>query len=243
MEPRRTSSYDAHHVPRPPVVHNGGVQLIEELEAEHRLIDAAVGALRTYVRARAGGTAPASDAPRFLRFFRLYAAQFHHAREEDTLFRALLDRANLPEAGPIATLRDDHRRTGALLDRIEAIIGRDRLDPEAARRLEQLAVEYSQALWHHIDAENSVLFPESEARLRRSGVLELPSRDMTPDERHARDDGEALVRLYPPLDDRTIIRGDGCVCCPALVEGCPGLEFAWWSDSEWEELSDHLGEG
>jgi hemerythrin-like domain-containing protein len=217
--------------------------LIDELQAEHELIDAAVGALRTYVRARAAGTAPAGDGAAFVRFFRLYAAQFHHAREEETLFRALVDKADLPEAGPIATLRDDHRRTGALLDQIETLFARDALDADAARRLDQLAAEYSHALWHHIDAENSVLFPESEARLRKSGILELPSRAMTPEEQDARDTGAALVRAYPPLDDRTIVRGDGCVCCPALVEGCPGLEHAWWSEFEWDELADHLGEG
>jgi hemerythrin-like domain-containing protein len=217
--------------------------LIDELQAEHELIDAAVGALRTYVRARTAGTAPAEDGAGFVRFFRLYAAQFHHAREEETLFRALVDQADLPEAGPIATLRDDHRRTGALLDQIEALIARDALDADSARRLDQLAAEYSHALWHHIDAENSVLFPESEARLRKSGILELPSRAMTLEEQHARDTGAALVRTYPPLADSTIVRGDGCVCCPALVEGCPGLEHAWWSEFEWDELADHLGEG
>ena len=219
------------------------MKLLDELEAEHVLIDAAVGALRTYVRARVGGTATAADGPRFVAFFRVYAAQFHHAREEDTLFRALVEQASLPAAGPIATLLDDHRRTGALLDRIESLVGLDPLTGDDAAALERLAREYSHALWHHIDAENSVLFPESEARLRKCGVLELPSRPMTPDERGAYEIGQALVSAYPPLDDRTIVRGDGCVCCPALVDGCPGLEHAWWADAEWEELADHLGEG
>jgi hemerythrin-like domain-containing protein len=219
------------------------MRLIEELEQEHVLIDAAVGALRTYVRGRIAGTAPAADGPRFVRFFRLYAAQFHHAREEDTLFQALLEQAHLPEAGPIATLREDHRRTGALLTRIEALVAREPLGHEDAVELERLAVEYSHALWHHIDAENSVLLPESQARLRKHGVFELPSRGMTSDEQAARDTGEALVRAYPPLEDPTVVRGDGCVCCPAFVDGCPGLEHAWWSESEWEELEDHLGEG
>ena len=39
-----------------------------------------------------------------------------------------------------------------------------------------LAMEYSRTLWLHLDAENSVLLPESEARPRRNNVTELPSR-------------------------------------------------------------------
>lgn len=41
------------------------------------------------------------------------------------------------------------------------------------------AVEYAHASWRHIDTEGSVLFPESEPRLRREGVAELASRDLT----------------------------------------------------------------
>lgn len=219
------------------------MRLIEELRAEHVLIDAAVGALRTHVTRRLAGTADVGDGARFVRFFRVYAAGFHHAREEDVLFRALGDAACLPEAGPIAALRADHEHTGRLLSRIATAIDAHPLDAERARELEALATEYSHALWRHIDAENSVLFPESEPRLRRAGVFELPTRAPTAEEREARELGRALVAAYPPFDDRVIVRGEGCVCCPALGEGCPGLEHAWWNDSEWEEMDDHLGEG
>jgi hemerythrin-like domain-containing protein len=220
------------------------MQLIEELQVEHELIEAGVGALRTFVERRIAGAAPASDGPAFVRFLRVYAAGFHHAREEDTLFRALVESAHLPEAGPIATLKDDHQRTAALLAAIETLIAVDPLDEENASRLRRLTTEYSRALWHHIDAENSVLFPESESRLRKHGVLELPSRPMSMEEQEARELGRDLVRTYPPVEDKSVIRGDGCVCCPALVDGdCPGLEHAWWNESEWDELEDHLAEG
>jgi hemerythrin-like domain-containing protein len=219
------------------------MRLIDELQAEHELIDAVVGSLRVFVAARLEGIGEPADGPRLIRFLRLYAGQFHHAREEDTLFDALLGRAHLPEDGPIATLRNDHRAAGVLLDQMEALIALDPVSEDAGRELTRLAVAYSRALWHHIDAENSVLFPESEARLRKHGVLELPSREMTDDERDAMAVGQALVRRYPPAADHDAIRGDGCVCCPAFVEGCPGLERSWWNDSEWEEFEDHLSEG
>jgi hemerythrin-like domain-containing protein len=219
------------------------MRLIDELRAEHELIDAVVGSLRTFVTERVAGRGDASDAARFVRALTLYAGDFHHAREEDTLFVALRDRAEIPEDGPLAVLRADHRNTAALLREMAPLLAAASLDATEAAGLQRLAVRYSRMLWHHIDAENSVLFPESEARLRKQGVLELPSRAMTPEEAGAMADGRALVLRYPPSPDREIVRGDGCVCCPALVDNCPGLERAWWSDSEWEEIEGHLSEG
>lgn len=220
------------------------MRLIEELSAEHELIDAAVGSLRTWVDERLRGEGEPADGRRFVTFLRTFAAGFHHAREEDTLFVALRDRAGLPQQGPLASLVSDHARTAALLASIERVLDQEPpLTGAAGDELRRLAVEYSHALWHHIDAENSVLFPEGESRLRKSGVSELPSRSMTAAEAAARADGEDLVRRYPPLRDTTIPRGDGCVCCPAFADGCRGLEREWWNEWEWEEFEDHLPSG
>ncbi len=220
------------------------MKLIDELAAEHELIDAAVGSLRTWAERRLRGEADEADGARFVEFLRVFAAQFHHAREEDTLFVALRERAGLPQEGPIASLCEDHARTAALLASIERlVIDGQALTGAAGDELRRLTIEYSHALWHHIDAENSVLFPEGEARLRKSGVPELPSRPMTPREAAARATGEELVRRYPPLRDTTIPRGDGCVCCPAFSGACRGLEQEWWNEWEWEEFEDHLPSG
>jgi hemerythrin-like domain-containing protein len=218
--------------------------LIEQLTAEHDLIETVAGSFRTFVRARRSGGADAADGPRFLGFFRLYAGQFHHAREEDTLFVSLQRDAELPgDRGPIAALLDDHRRMAGLLDRIEPLAARVDLDEDERSRLEALGLQYTEALWHHIDAENSVLFPESEARLRRHGVRELPAREPTPAEEAARVAGLALVERYEPVDEPHVIRGDGCVMCPAFVRDCRGLEREWWNESEWDEFADHLPSG
>ena len=75
------------------------MRLLDELVAEHDLIDAVVGSLRAYVSARVAGTADPAAGPEFVRFLRLFAGHFHHAREEDTLFVALRERAEIPEGG------------------------------------------------------------------------------------------------------------------------------------------------
>lgn len=216
------------------------MELIEQLRAEHDLIEQVAGAFRTFARQRVRGEGEAADGPRFLRFFRLYAGHFHHGREEDTLFASLQKDAELPgDRGPLAVLLGDHHRMAGILDQLEPIVAGD----PAAAEVATLALDYTEQLWHHIDAENSVLLPESEQRLRRHGIRELPSRELTAEEAAAREDGRALLVQYPPVHEPDILRGDGCVMCPAFVDTCEGIERVWWNEHEWDEFEDHLPSG
>jgi hemerythrin-like domain-containing protein len=216
------------------------MQLLDELRSEHDLIEQVAGAFLTYA-ALPAATRPAADAAAFLRFFQQYASHYHHAREEDTLFAALRDRAGLPsDRGPLATMAADHERMARLLGGIEAGL-RDSRQENA--RFREGAMAYVHALWHHIDAENSVLFPECGPRLRRNGVLELPSRPMEPDEQEAMSSGQALVARYPPSPDPGVMRGDGCIMCPAFGVTCRGLELEWWNEWEWDEFEDRMSGG
>lgn len=219
------------------------MQLLDELRAEHDLIERVSERFLSY----AGGTAgpsSADDGAAFMRFFRVYANHFHHAREEDVLFAALHEGAGLPDdRGPLAVLVEDHRRMAGLLAEMESLPAAPPGDAHAAR-FRELAAAYVHALWHHIDAENSVLFPECEPRLGRNGITELRSRPMDPDERGAKAAGEALLAAYPPApDDGGPLRGDGCVMCPAYGVTCRGLELEWWNEWEWDEFEDRLGGG
>ena len=213
------------------------MQLIEDLRAEHDLIEQVLGSLRAFVAARLAGQGDPADGARFMAFFRRYVGDFHHDKEEEVLFRALAERAELPaDRGPIAALTDQHHRMAGLLGGLEGLLGAPLATAEDRRRVEELAVDYSRSLWRHIDAENSVLFPEGEERLRRFHVRDLPSRSMTGEEAAARAAGLALLAAYPPLHDAEALRGDGCVNCPSFGSTCDGLEAEWWTDLEWEDL-------
>lgn len=216
------------------------MQLIEDLKAEHELIEQVVGSLRTFVTARLADQGDPEDGARFLAFFRRYAGDFHHDKEEVVLFRALAERAELPlDRGPIAALTGEHRRMGGLLDAMEGLLGSP-LSETDRTRLQALAVDYSHSLWRHIDAENSVLFPEGQERLRRFHVQELPSRAMTETEAAAREAGLVLISRYPPFMDPEVHRGDGCVACPSFGTTCDGLEREWWTELEWEDMWDRM---
>jgi hypothetical protein len=91
-----------------------------------------------------------------------------------------------------------------------------------------------------MDAENSVLFPEAQERLRRFHIQELPSRPMTEAEQRAREAALALLALYPPEHDPEVHRGDGCVACPSFGTTCDGIEHEWWTDLEWEDMWERM---
>lgn len=216
------------------------MQLLADLQAEHALIERVAGSLRTWSEAWARGEAGAADGAAFLRFFRLWAGAFHHAREEDVLFPALVREVGLPgDRGPIAVILNDHHELAGLLDELDAALAPDAVEGAPARGRDA-AKTYVHRLWHHIDAENSVLFPESEGRLSRHGVRALSGRQPTAAELAAKAEGEALVSRYPPVDDVEAFRGDGCIMCPAYGVSCHGLEREWWTESEWEEIHDRL---
>jgi hemerythrin-like domain-containing protein len=218
------------------------MKLTDELAHEHTLIEAVAGALRTYVRRRIEGTAPPSDGPCFVRFFRTHVGGWHHEREERALFSALTAELGLPaDRGPVHALTEQHHDLAASLDALERLlVAAPEVDADEAV-LEEAATSYAHALFRHLDAENSVLFPHSSERLRRGGVREIPWRDPTVEELEARDDGERLVREYPPVHDPVVMRGEGCVFCPSYGVTCQGIELTWWGEEEWGEFGDDLG--
>jgi hemerythrin-like domain-containing protein len=213
------------------------MQLLDSLRGEHVLIERAVGALHTYASRRASGLASAEDGAAFLRFFRLYAGRFHHAREEQVLFPALVERTEAPaDRGPLLVLLQAHHAMGRMLDELEPLLQRADLSAGEAERLLALARRYGGALLHHIDAENSVLFTESETRFRRAGIADLPARGPDAEESAARDEGERLCAVHPPSEIPDLLRGDGCTACDAYGAGCDGVEREWWSEHEWEDF-------
>jgi hemerythrin-like domain-containing protein len=213
------------------------MRLLDELRREHDLIERVIGSLRTYVGKRADGGGDLRDGEGFVRFFRNFSGGYHHVREEEILFPALQKHLELPpRSGPLYSLLDQHRKMAATLDEMAPLLLGDLSSPESDASLAEVATKYGRDLLLHIDAENSVLLPESETRLRGAGVHELDDRPATPAELAARGEGERLVALYPPSDDPGAIRGEGCVICPSYGTTCGGLEHEWWNDSEWERF-------
>lgn len=213
------------------------MKLLDTLQEEHVLIDQVLGSLRTYVDRFVDGSADPDDGRRFAAFFAGFAARFHHDREERVLFDALVNEAELPgDRGPVYALAQEHALMEQWLREMTPFLEQGSLSGGDRARLRAMAIRYSHALWRHIDAENSVLYPEAGQRLRRYGVRELPDRPMSAAEAAAREGGAALLDRYPPLEDAVLARGEGCFMCRAYGEACDGLEAEWWTELEWDDF-------
>ena len=213
------------------------MKLLDTFQDEHVLIDRMLGSFRAYVGGLVDGTADPDDGGRFAAFFTEFAGHFHHDREEHVLFRALVTEAELPaDRGPVYALVREHAEMEQWLREMTPYLERRPQSGDDRARLRALATRYSQALWRHIDAENSVLYPQGEERLRLCGIRELADRPMTEAEAAARERAGPLLIRYPPLEDDALTRGDGCFMCRAHGETCKGLEAEWWTELEWEEF-------
>ena len=214
------------------------MKLIDTFQDEHVLIDQVLGSFRTYVDGLVGGTADPNDGRRFAEFFTEFAGHFHHDREERVLFDALVTDAGLPaDRGPVHALVHQHAEMEGWLCEITPLLEQRPQSEDDRARLLALAIRYSHALWRHIDAENSVLYPEGLERLRQCNIRELPDRPMSEAEAGAREHAAALLVRYPPVEDDALTRGEGCFMCRAYGETCDGLEAEWWTELEWEEFS------
>ena len=213
--------------------------LIQDLRAEPVVIERTLGSLRTYVEARLDVRGDPGDAAAFLAFFRLWAGRYHHAREEDTLFPALLEHLPIrPDSGPVRSLLEQHAAMARTLEEMAPLLAR----PEGqGGRLLDLSTRYRRDLLAHIDAENSVLLPEADARLRRAGMPDLGGRPADVEESAALRGAEPLFARYPPSEDPGAIRGEGCVICPSYGTSCEGLEREWWSEQEWDDFRERDG--
>lgn len=209
------------------------MELLDSLRREHETIEAVASALVGFAKARSRSEGDPADLARFVRFFETFAGEFHHGREERVLFPALVEQTEAPaDRGPIATLLADHADFHASIREWSALDGAP---------LVEATTRYVSHLFHHIDAENSVLFPECESRFRRVSVLELDTREPTDAERAAREDAMTLVERYGAAPFVDPSRGEGCVCCPAYGVRCDGVEREWSSDTEWEDMMARVG--
>src|SRR5437879_3088737 len=92
------------------------MKLLDELREEHVLIEQVIGSLRTFAALE---TRDAADGAAFLRFFRLFAGRFHHAREEDVLFPALVGTEVPADRGPLKVLLDAHHAMAEMLGELD----------------------------------------------------------------------------------------------------------------------------
>jgi hemerythrin-like domain-containing protein len=178
---------------------------IEILMSEHRLIERVLGALVAFAdEASRKTTDDKEELGRFVAFIRGFADAWHHGKEEDILFAAMVEAGFSRDAGPIAVMLCEHDQgrthVRALAD-LSAQAGP--WTAEDRQRLAEHANGFAVLLRQHIHKEDAILYPMAEQRLPRE-VMARVCLDCEAYERRkaGSGEGERLRRLAEELTSR-----------------------------------------
>ncbi len=147
---------------------------VERLEAEHNLIERGLSLLEVALARLAAGQPLPKDFPAWApRFFRQFADQCHHTKEEDVFFPLLKQRGIPERGGPIGVMLHEH------------VLGRDcvgrmreasQAQPFDARTFADAARQYIPLLRQHIFKENNVLFRMAEQVMSEADDADVTGR-------------------------------------------------------------------
>lgn len=132
------------------------------LRDEHRVILGALSTLELAAGRLAGGTSlPEGWWERMLDWLRAFADRNHHAKEEKSLFPAMVKAGVPADEGPIAVMLEEHVQGRAL---IQAMASGHSAHRSATAR------EYVHLLRDHIAKENEFVFPLADSVLDARAV-------------------------------------------------------------------------
>lgn len=133
--------------------------MIDTLVEEHQLI---LRALKVFSRISdqmiETNELNQSDCYKIIDFLKLYADQYHHAKEENMLFSWLNEKGLPYESGPIRCMLDEHETGRQFVENIKALLG----SKAGSSSIGTISNEIRNLIRHledHISKENNVLYP------------------------------------------------------------------------------------
>ncbi len=137
------------------------MQATNVLRDEHQGILAMLDVVEAAAyRVRLGEEVPADLFVRATEFFRNFADQCHHSKEEKELFPALVAHGIPNQGGPVGVMLAEHGEGRALIQRMGDAAGRfAQGDRSAVPALASSTLSYVQLLRAHIQKEDRMLFP------------------------------------------------------------------------------------
>jgi hemerythrin-like domain-containing protein len=145
--------------------------LRHEHDAVLKMLEAAEQAAEQLEKGKTVGAETLAD---LQEFFKVFADQCHHTKEEELLF-PLLEQKGVPrEGGPVGVMLHEHEQGRALIREMTgAAEGIQSGQQGAPLRWAHAARAYGQLLRAHIFKENNVLFPMAESVLTAQEQEEL----------------------------------------------------------------------
>lgn len=129
---------------------------VQMLVDEHSIIKKVIASIPLLIeRARADFEQEKPTLQEALRFIRLYADKFHHAKEEDLLFKLFDERSDI-----ISTMYEEHEIGRAYIRKVAASI-----DTGDIATISENLSAYRALLTEHIQKEDNILYPWMDSRL------------------------------------------------------------------------------
>lgn len=135
------------------------MSVTEQLKNEHQLILKYISLMEQYAN-HTDSSLLLDNAKRFIAFIHDFADNFHHAKEEDVLFRYLALPNVLSHCNPIPQMLFEHNKARELVNVMEnALAANNPNDLIIAMR------QYASLLKEHIFKEDNILYPMAERGL------------------------------------------------------------------------------
>jgi hemerythrin-like domain-containing protein len=143
----------------------------QDLIHEHKAILIALNVIEKMVeRIKNNEEIDPKDIEDIIEFLKVFADKCHHGKEEDFLFPALEKIGIKNENGPIGVMLAQHNQGRNLIKRMQESIEDNKINKNA---FVDAGTEYVKLLRNHIEKEDTILFPLSDARLSVSEQKQL----------------------------------------------------------------------
>ncbi len=171
------------------------------LMQEHRTIEQVLDALEAFAAdvTRTRRTEQ-DELSRFVRFLREYADARHHAKEEDVLFRAMVENGFPSDGGPIPVMLGEHEQGRELVHILAAHA--EQAPPwseEDLASLGEAARGLAGLLRVHIQKEDRILYPMADRHLPEPALDEVNATCRALDARHGAPGQDPLLALAEQL--------------------------------------------
>jgi len=143
------------------------MEAIETLMSEHRIIERGIDALAAFAdETRRRTSDDKQELGRFVEFIREFADACHHGKEEDILFKAMVEAGFPSQGGPIAAMLHEHDVGRAFVKRLADLAAQAApWSGEDREALAEAAHGYANLLRQHIHKEDAILYPMAEQHL------------------------------------------------------------------------------
>jgi hemerythrin-like domain-containing protein len=139
-----------------------------------------------------------SELRRYVTFLARFADERHHHKEEEILFRTMVEAGFPQRAGPVGMMLMEHEVGRSLIATLRALADQETWSETDVLRLREAAARYANLMLGHIRKEDGVLYPMARQHLAAEAI-ERVARECEQVDRHWEESGETarLLALVP----------------------------------------------